>query len=162
MNDPVKPRRLRLVGRNHPVLRCRADPVTAFDASLTDLAVAMLNTMQHHDGVGLAAPQVGVPMRLFVVRRDPPFGINYVFCNPVVVPAGKMHCSLPEGCLSLPDVTINVRRHWCVRITAQNLSGEPFRMDLEGLPARIVQHEADHLIGRLITDYAKDEAEAPR
>lgn len=149
---------LRLVSARHPVLRARAEPVRAFDESLINLVVAMQRAMAAGDGVGLAAPQVGVPLQLFVVRRDQPFGVHYVFANPVVVPVGHMQCSLPEGCLSLPDITVSVRRHWCVRITAQNLSGEPFSMDLEGLPARIVQHEADHLIGRLITDYARDEA----
>lgn len=147
------PTGLMLVEQDHPVLRLRCAEVTEFDSRIGDLASKMLQFMLECDGVGLAAPQVGVARRLFVVRPDPPFETHHVFCNPSVLPVGSMRSSAFEGCLSLPDVRVAVSRPWRVVVNARDAEGRAFKLELEGMPSRIVQHELDHLHGVLITDY---------
>jgi peptide deformylase len=109
--------------------------------------------MYESQGIGLAAPQVALPYRLFVVncagRRGD--GEEHVFINPVLSrPRGT--AVQEEGCLSLPGVRMDVRRPQKVVVDAFSLEGEPLRMDLDGLLSRVVQHEFDHLEGRLFTD----------
>ena len=109
--------------------------------------------MYEAQGIGLAAPQVALPYRLFVVncsgRRGD--GEEHVFINPVLSrPRGT--AVQEEGCLSLPGVRMDVRRPQKIVVDAFSLEGEPIRMDLDGLLSRVVQHEFDHLEGRLFTD----------
>jgi len=131
----------------------RSSPVTRLDAGLREAVARMFDIMYEAQGVGLAANQVALPYRLFVVnpagRRGE--GEERVFINPVLSrPRGT--AVQEEGCLSLPGVRMDVRRPQKIVVDAFDLAGEPIRLDLDGLLSRIVQHEYDHLEGRLFID----------
>ncbi|MFM8734945.1 MAG: peptide deformylase [Pirellulales bacterium] len=151
--DPALIGPLALVEFPHPALRRKTRPVTRIDAPLRAAVERMFDIMYEHQGIGLAANQVALPYRLFVVncagcRGD---GEEHVFLNPVLSrPRGT--AVQEEGCLSLPGVRMDVRRPQKIVIDAFTLEGEPVRMDLDGLLSRVVQHEFDHLEGRLFTD----------
>lgn len=132
-----------------PVLRMRADEVEAFDDELRKLGERMIDLMHDADGVGLAATQVGILRRYFVCTVD---GEDRVFVNPVVTPVGDDTDLDAEGCLSLGPVRVPVERRVKVRLEAKDVSGEPVALELEGYPARVVQHELDHLDGVLMLD----------
>jgi peptide deformylase len=158
-----------------PVLRRAADPVDPADlrtAGLRRLIAQMRATMEAAPGVGLAAPQVGVSLQLAVVQDGPerwgqlneeeraarerdalPFT---VLVNPAVTPVGENDLAgFYEGCLSVPGLAAVVARHRAVRVEALDEHGEPVDRVFSGWPARIVQHEADHLGGRLYLDRAE-------
>ena len=145
--------RLELVEYPHPALLRRARPLTRIDAAVCAAVARMFDIMYEAQGIGLAANQVALPYRLFVVntagRRGD--GEELVFVNPTLSrPRGT--AVQEEGCLSLPGVRMDVRRPERVVVDAWSLAGEPIHMDLDGLLARVVQHEFDHLEGRLFTD----------
>jgi peptide deformylase len=142
-----------------PALRLRAGEVEDFDDDLRHLAERMTHLMTDANGIGLAATQVGVLRRLFVFRagKDDEEEVR-VFANPVVAIAAEEHETEDEGCLSLQGVLVPVERAVKITLKAQDLSGEPVRVELEGLDARVVQHEVDHLDGVLILDRTTDEA----
>ncbi len=134
-----------------PRLRLKAEEVTRFDAGLARLAEDMVETMYAHGGIGLAATQIGARERLLVLdvaedRREP-----HVFINPVIV-AREGHLTSEEGCLSIPDVRERVERAARVRVDARDLHGQPHTVEAEGLLAVCLQHEIDHLEGRLFLD----------
>lgn len=134
-----------------PRLRKRCAPVEEFNGRLAALAAKMIEMMRAARGVGLAAPQVGVLLRMFVANTTGKPDDDRVFVNPVIVePEGAKEAS--EGCLSLPDVEVQVRRALRCRVRAYDLSGRPFECAGEELPARVWQHETDHLDGVLILD----------
>jgi peptide deformylase len=146
-------RPLELVEYPHPALLRRAKPVVRLDAELVTAVGRMFDIMYEAGGIGLAAPQVALPYRLFVVncsgRRGD--GEELVFVNPTLSrPRGT--AVQEEGCLSLPGVRMDVRRPERIVVDAWALDGTPLHLDLDGLPARVVQHEFDHLEGRLFTD----------
>ena len=142
-----------------PALRLRAAEVEEFDDDLRRLAERMTHVMTEANGVGLAATQVGVLRRLFVCRLGEEDDEELrAFANPVVARAGDERESADEGCLSLQGVLVPVERVVALTLEAQDLSGEPVRVELEDLDARIVQHELDHLDGVLILDRTTDEA----
>jgi peptide deformylase len=142
-----------------PSLRMTAAPVETFDDELRRLAERMLHLMEEANGIGLAATQVGVVRRLFVCRLGEEDEEQLrAFVNPVIVSAGDERESADEGCLSLQGVLVPVERAAKLTLEAQELSGEPVRLQLEGLDARVVQHETDHLDGVLILDRTTDEA----
>jgi peptide deformylase len=132
-----------------PVLRMRADVVESFDDELRKVSERMIGLMHDADGIGLAATQVGILRRMFVCTLD---GEDHVLVNPVVTPVGDETEVDVEGCLSLGSVRVPVERATRVSLAAQDIGGEPVALELEGLPARIVQHEADHLDGRLMLE----------
>lgn len=146
---------LRTIG--DPVLRQCARPVTAFDEHLEHLAKAMLSVMEQGDGVGLAANQIGVLSRVVVWKLPDQEDEYQVYVNPEIVETSQSCCSDREGCLSIPGVTVEVTRAQEIVVRAQDLKGEHFGARLNGLAARIVQHEVDHLDGRLILDRASPE-----
>jgi len=155
MQDAAKSRgqgiaRLRTFG--DPVLRQRARSVTEFDERLQSLVRIMAVTMEEEDGVGLAANQIGVLSRIIVWKLPEPEEELNVFVNPVILKASESTVCASEGCLSVPGVTVDVPRAEEVVVEAQDLSGCFFTVRLSGLAARIVQHEIDHLDGRLILD----------
>ncbi len=132
-----------------PVLKTRAAPVESFDGSLAHLAEEMLLTMRDHEGVGLAANQVGRLKRILVAAVEEE---RFVLVNPVIVEAADATEHALEGCLSIPEVQVEVERPAAVTISAQDTSGAPLRIEASGLLARIFQHEIDHLDGVLILD----------
>lgn len=136
-----------------PRLRKQCTPVrpNEFDTSLAALAERMLEIMKASHGVGLAGPQVGVTRRLFVCNPTGEPGDDHVYINPVLTElTGAEECE--EGCLSLPELRIMVRRAKRCRIQAQDVNGQPIEAEAEDLMARIWQHETDHLDGRLLLD----------
>lgn len=136
-----------------PGLRKKCAPVRKeeFDQSLADLAQRMLEIMKANRGVGLAAPQVGVNRRLFVCNPTGEPGDDHVYINPVLSElTGSVEGE--EGCLSLPELRVLVRRAKRCKIQALDVQGEPIETEADDLMARIWQHETDHLDGRLILD----------
>lgn len=147
----LDPTTLRLVQYPDPRLRRKGAAVTRFDSDVAAVARRMLDLMRAHRGVGLAAPQVGLPIRLFVMNETDDPARDLVFVNPVVTQREGV-AEAVEGCLSLPGVDVTVRRAASCRIAACDLSGRPFEMEARELVARIWQHETDHLDGVLIID----------
>jgi peptide deformylase len=134
-----------------PVLRRRSEPVGEITPELQALAADMIDTMYDEAGIGLAAPQVGVSLRLMVVGdergRDP-----RALVNPAIVERGG-EITAEEGCLSLPGIFADVTRSEWVRIEAKDLDGQPVSIRARGLHARVFQHEIDHLDGVLFIDH---------
>jgi peptide deformylase len=132
-----------------PVLKTRASPVESFDGSLSHLAEEMLATMRRHEGVGLAANQVGRLRRILVAAVEDE---EFVLVNPVVKESATTTEKEPEGCLSIPGIQVEVERPTEVMVSAQDASGTSLELEASGLLARILQHEIDHLDGVLILD----------
>jgi len=139
-----------------PVLRMEARPVEEFDDDLRRLVDRMTGLMKDANGVGLAATQVGVLRRVFVFMPQEDQVVALV--NPELLNRGDEVDTDDEGCLSLQGITVPVDRPVSVRIEARDEHGEEVALDLEGLPARIAQHEFDHLDGTLILDRTTPEA----
>ncbi|MCA9260881.1 MAG: peptide deformylase [Planctomycetales bacterium] len=148
------PLQLKIVHYPHPVLRHVSRPLKRVDAELRDMISQMFDLMYEHEGVGLAANQVDLPYRVFIanVTGDPDVkDAEAVFINPVLS-GGKGQAEGEEGCLSIPGVYGPVVRKEKIHVTAYNLAGEEVSAELDGLFARVVQHETDHLDGRLFID----------
>jgi peptide deformylase len=139
------------------VLREKAERVTVFDNALALLVDAMFETMTESDGIGLAAPQVGVPSRLFVVDTRRP-GERKVFINPEIIETSQEQGMYEEGCLSIPGMYYDIVRPLAVTVQAQDLDGKAFITRADGLLARVIQHENDHLNGVLFIDRMDEEA----
>jgi len=139
-----------------PVLRMQAPPVEKFDEDLRRLVARMGDLMKDANGVGLAATQIGVLRRVFVFA--PEEDKVAVLANPEIVRRGDEAETDDEGCLSIQGVTMPVERSTSVRIEGRDGNGEEVAYDLEGTPARIVQHELDHLDGTLILNRTTPEA----
>jgi len=151
--DPAAIGPLALVEFPHPALRRPAKPLVRLDDAVREAAARMFEIMYEAQGIGLAANQVALPYRMFVVNcaGERGAGEEHVFINPVLSrPRGT--AVKEEGCLSLPGVRMDVRRPQRIVVEAWSLDGEPLTFDLDGLFARVVQHECDHLEGRLFTD----------
>jgi peptide deformylase len=141
------------------VLRKGTEEITPDYPGLSELVSNMYETMAQADGVGLAAPQVGLPIRLFVIDltplgEDDPQYKDYrkTFINPEILTFSEETCSFEEGCLSLPDIHENVIRSSSITIRYQD---EKFKLQEETFsdyPARVIQHEYDHLLGKVFTD----------
>ena len=135
-----------------PVLREDCDPVEQIDASVTELITDLRDTMYDADGIGLAAPQVGVPVRVFVYDiRDPEVEPG-VLVNPEITMFSDDRVPYDEGCLSVPGITEVVERPRAIRFRYRDLDGRDHERQAEGLLARVVQHEIDHLDGILFVD----------
>lgn len=147
---PVQP--IRLFG--DPVLRTPAEPVTDFDSELRGLVADLAETMRDAPGVGLAAPQIGVGLRVFTYYVDGELGH---LINPLLDLSSE-HQDGAEGCLSLPGLAFDTRRALRVVATGQNMHGEPVTVAGSHLLARCVQHETDHLDGILFIDRLDREA----
>jgi peptide deformylase len=147
MND------LKIIQYPHPTLRHVSKPLARVDAELHDAIKQMFELMYAAKGVGLAANQVDLPYRFFIVnpQGDPAKGEEMVFINPVLS-RHKGSAEAEEGCLSLPGLYADVMRAEHVTIDAYNLAGEPVHLDAEGFLARVLQHETDHINGKLFID----------
>ena len=151
--------KLEVVHFPHLALRWKANAIKRVDAELQQTIRRMFELMYAHDGIGLAANQVGLPIQLFVVNlaAKPGEGEEHVFINPVLSqPKGS--ATAEEGCLSIPGVYGSVARPEKIRVQAFDATGQPIDMLLDGMFARVVQHEFDHLEGVLFPD-RMDESE---
>jgi peptide deformylase len=145
---------VRIVKYPHPALRHKSKPLRRVDGELKKLVRGMFDLMYEHKGIGLAANQVDLPYRLFVLnlQADPNEGEEFVFINPVISRPSGGTAESEEGCLSFPEIYAPVRRPEKVVISAYNLEGREQSFELSGLFARAAQHEADHLDGVLFVD----------
>ena len=144
------------------ILRQKARPVTLFDEELQQLIDDMIETMRDAPGVGLAAPQIGRPLRLTVIETLPEVDEEgneieesrelYVIANPEIVWTSRQMVDGIEGCLSIPGYLGEVDRHQSIRVRAQDRHGKPIKLKVSGWTARIFQHEIDHLNGVLYID----------
>jgi peptide deformylase len=151
MSTSAATEQLRIIHYPDPRLRIVGKPVTAFDASLRELVGRMFELMREDKGVGLAAPQVGINKRLFIINPTGKPEDDRVYINPVLSdPAGEDEAE--EGCLSLPEIRVNVLRAKSLHMRAQNLDGNWFEEVGDGYVPRIWQHENDHLDGILLLD----------
>lgn len=139
-----------------PVLRVRCPEITEFDDDLAKLVADMTETMYAAPGVGLAAPQIGVEARVFVVDVSvgKESGALKTFVNPRIVEEKGQDVDY-EGCLSIPDISEKVTRPRWIRVEAQDVHGEPFSLETEDFEARAVCHELDHLDGVLFIDHLR-------
>jgi peptide deformylase len=153
---------LQILTYPHPTLRRVSKPLKRVDVDLRKTIREMFDLMYAAKGIGLAANQVDIPLRFFLVNLEsnPETGEELVFLNPVISrPRGGSE-EAEEGCLSLPQLYGPVIRPKEVRVSAYNLSGQEFEADLSGLFARCVQHELDHLDGVLFPDRMSQTARA--
>lgn len=135
-----------------PVLRRKALPVRAVDDTIRALVEEMFRLMDQEDGAGLAAPQIGESLRIFVTGATDRGGERKAYINPVLVDVTGDLESMDEGCLSLPEVRGSVRRPTTVTIRALGVDGKEFTETSSDFAARVWQHEFDHLEGVLIID----------
>ena len=135
-----------------PRLRQKTKPVTVFDDKLQKLIDDLFETMYDAPGVGLAANQCGVLLRLSVMDCSEAKTEPMVLINPEILSSDERQ-EMEEGCLSVPDIRDNILRFNRLRVRALDRNGQPFEMDCEGLAAQCVQHEIDHLDGKLYVDY---------
>jgi len=143
-------RPIRVLG--DPVLRRRAVEVVAVDDAVRALIADLFDTMRAAEGIGLAAPQIGVSLRVLVADVGPEGPGPLALVNPVLVEVSAERERAWEGCLSLPGLEAEVERPARVVVTGLDGEGRPVRLEAAGLLARCLQHEIDHLDGRLILD----------
>jgi len=161
----VNPAILKVARIGHPVVRTAASPVPAGDiasAAFQRLLDEMIATMHEYEGVGLAAPQVHVSLRVAVIevpasdeRSDAAVPLM-VLVNPVVAPLGEVRRTGWEGCLSIPGLRGVVPRLERVRLEALDREGHPYAAEASGFFARVIQHECDHLDGKVYLDRMED------
>lgn len=141
---------MEIITLGNDVLRQKALPIQDIDSQIKALAQQMIETMHQGRGIGLAGPQVGLLQRIFVVHID---GESpRVFINPTIIGTSPELSQYEEGCLSIPGLYADVTRPEKITVQAWNERGRPFTLDAEGLLARVIQHEYDHLEGVLFID----------
>ena len=133
-----------------PILREQTRPVTEITDELRTLIDDMFETMHAAEGIGLAAPQIGRSERIAVIEID---GQRYVLINPEIIQRGAQTAKEDEGCLSIPEISGSVERPTTVVLQAQDIDGNTYQLEAGGLLARCIQHEVDHLDGKLFIDY---------
>jgi len=146
------PAALRVLHYPAPVLRHRAEPVDPIDDRVLAVIERMFDLMREANGVGLAAPQVGLPWRLFVANHTGEPADDRAYINPTLRDPATATTVREEGCLSLPDITGQITRPAAITIDATDPQGRPFTLTADDLLARVWQHEYDHLDGVLILD----------
>ena len=134
-----------------PILALKAKPVEVFNKKMQQFLDDMIETMYSDDGVGLAAPQVGVSKQILIASPQNQPGTEIVICNPVIEESKGTQIG-PEGCLSFPGIYADVPRAQWIRLRYQDRTGKAIVRELEDFFARIVQHEMDHLNGILLID----------
>lgn len=137
------------------VLTKGTEPVTEFDGALKMLTDAMLDSLEEANGIGLAAPQIGLSRSFFVVKVDD--GVRRVFINPTIIGTSEKLAHYEEGCLSLPGIWHDIVRPAEVEIQAFDVDGKPFKLKADGILARCILHEYDHLVGKLFVDRLDEE-----
>ena len=159
--EAVKNPPLKIYMLGQETLRTPAIRIVKVDDSIRQLAKNMLVTMYSAKGIGLAAPQVGVQKRILVIDlnfEDPDAPPN-VFINPEIISSSASLDTYEEGCLSIPGVYLNVLRPSSIKLSYRDEMGRPKKMNAEGLMARCIQHEIDHLNGVLFVDKVTDQDE---
>ena len=159
--EAVKNPPLKIYMLGQETLRTPANRIVKVDDSIRKLAKDMLITMYSAKGIGLAAPQVGVQKRILVIDlnfEDPNAPPN-VFINPEIISSSASLDTYEEGCLSIPGVYLNVVRPSSIKLSFRDEMGRPKKMNAEGLMARCIQHEIDHLNGVLFVDKVTDQDE---
>jgi peptide deformylase len=152
-----------------PILRSRSAPADFGNPGLQDLIENMWETMYHSNGCGLAAPQVNRALRLFVVDSIPTYlqmedaerdmyfesdqGIREVFLNPTIIEKSERSCRDEEGCLSIPGIALRILRPWSITIHYFDAEFQEHTRTFAGTTARMIQHEYDHIEGKLFLDY---------
>ncbi|HEX2549108.1 MAG TPA: peptide deformylase [Gammaproteobacteria bacterium] len=136
----------------HPALHKTAEPVTIFDETLATLVKDMYETMYHENGVGLAAPQVGIGQRIATIDVSESRNQPFVIINPEIIERSGEEL-MEAGCLSIPGTYDKVPRATYVKVRAQDVKGNFFEIEGEGLLGHCLQHEIDHLNGKLYIDY---------
>ncbi|MCA9110521.1 MAG: peptide deformylase [Planctomycetaceae bacterium] len=152
---------MEIVQYPHPALRWKSSDVKRIDASMRKTIEEMFELMYAAKGIGLAANQVALPLRLFIMNEtgDPQEkDAEFVFINPEIT-SRKGSALGEEGCLSLPELYAEVRRPNEITVEAFDLDGQGFEITLDDLPARVIQHELDHLDGVLFIDRISESAE---
>ncbi len=134
------------------VLAKRAQPVEKIDDNIRQLVEKMTDIMLKNKGIGLAAPQAGVPLRLFIISLDATSQNVRAYINPTVTPTSDEFDSVEEGCLSVPGIYTKIRRYKKCKVAATDLNGNEFTEEADGLYARCLQHESDHIDGITIAD----------
>lgn len=141
-------------GAENPILRKKSEEIQKITPEIKGLVLNMIDTCAKADGIGLAAPQVGESLRLFIVRI-PISEKKYFtqeFINPKILKISKEKSTKEEGCLSLPNFYTNVERSKKITVEYQDKNGEEQKIKTSGFLARVIQHETDHLNGILIID----------
>ena len=159
--EAVKNPPLKIFMLGQETLRTPANRIVKVDDSIRKLAKDMLITMYSAKGIGLAAPQVGVQKRILVIDlnfEDPESPPN-VFINPEIISSSASLDTYEEGCLSIPGVYLNVVRPSSIKLSYRDEMGRPKKMNADGLMARCIQHEIDHLNGVCFVDKVTDEEE---
>lgn len=147
--------KLPIVAYGDPVLKKLGEDIDKDYPNLQKLVADMFDTMRHANGVGLAAPQIGLPIRLFIVDfkdDEESDGYTKVFINARIIEETGEAWAFNEGCLSIPDIRENIMRKPNVKITYFDENFKQHTETLDGMPARVVQHEYDHIEGKLFTD----------
>ncbi|QDT36940.1 peptide deformylase [Stratiformator vulcanicus] len=150
---------MQIVRFPHPALRFESVPVREINAGLRAIVRRMFDLMYEANGIGLAANQVGLPLRLFIINPTGDRDVGdqeFVFINPQILKRNGSEAA-EEGCLSLPSIYGDVRRAERISVEAFDLKGRSFRLDLEELHARVVQHEYDHIDGVIFPDRMTDD-----
>jgi peptide deformylase len=137
----------------HPNLHKIAQAVDVVDDAIRQLAADMLETMYHAEGVGLAATQVNVHKRVIVMDVSEQHDQPLVLINPILLQCSEEMSLGNEGCLSVPEVYDKVQRHSRVRVRALGRDGQDYELDAEGLLSVCIQHEMDHLMGKVFIEY---------
>ena len=162
----LEPMILPILSYGNSVLKKKALPISINKKNLKNLIINMWDTMYAAQGVGLAAPQIGEPIRLFIVdtypfsdnddlsfdERNFLKGFKKVFINPKIIAEYGEECLYSEGCLSIPGIREDVKRKDSITIKFQDLNGTVFKESFSGIAARVIQHEYDHIEGILFTD----------
>lgn len=143
------------------VLRQPAKRIAKVDDSIRQLAKDMLQTMYSSNGIGLAAPQVGINKQLLVVdcEQDKPDSPPLIMINPQITNHGEELCVVEEGCLSIPNVYFDVTRPKAIEVSYKDEQGRPQKRWFTDLPARVIQHEMDHLNGIMFVDHVDNPLE---
>ncbi len=147
--------KLKMVTYPNELLRKKSEPVTEFNDEIKELAQAMLSSLEEFRGVGLSAVQIGRLIRLFVVDTRQPRERG-VFINPQIIGTSQDNVPYDEGCLSIPEFFARVMRPSEITVQAYDVNGKPFVINAKGLYARAIQHEADHLEGKLFVDHLEE------
>jgi peptide deformylase len=151
MSETIKPDKYRITRYPEKVLAGKAKPVDEINDDIRKLVEKMTDLLFEVKGVGFAAPQAGVPLRLFIISLDGTRENVRVYINPTVTTGGNLETN-EEGCLSIPQVYTKIKRYTRATVTATDLDGRRFTEQAQGLYARALQHEFDHIEGVTIAD----------